>query len=83
MHVTEEEMNSVGLEDEERDYCAHVRVKAYGCLQHENPLFYRCNGIIHELSECVFEDYQHNMKEFERERRLMERESRIKRKQSS
>ena len=38
---------------------------------------YRCSHVRHEVEHCLKEDYQLRMMEYERERRLRQREKRI------
>ncbi|KAG9510418.1 NADH dehydrogenase [ubiquinone] 1 beta subcomplex subunit 7 [Fragariocoptes setiger] len=75
--VTEEEMNSVGLDDDQRDYCSKEKVELKACIRNNAPLWYRCYHQKHAIAECYYQDHIHNMKEYERERRLAERQRRI------
>lgn len=76
MIATEEEMNSAKLHPRYRDYCAHRYLELQGCLKINRPLYWRCKHERHTYSECQFADMVIRMKEWERERRLQERELR-------
>ncbi|KAI7695257.1 NADH dehydrogenase [ubiquinone] 1 beta subcomplex subunit 7 [Sarcoptes scabiei] len=70
------EMDSAKLHPKFRDYCAHKYIEYYGCLKNNRPLYWRCKHERHEYGECEFQDTVLRMKEWERERRLRERELR-------
>ncbi|KAJ8040932.1 NADH dehydrogenase [ubiquinone] 1 beta subcomplex subunit 7 [Holothuria leucospilota] len=77
MIATQEEMNAAMLPLDRRDYCAHLYIKYLACKQ-ENPLgvHIKCKHEKHEYDLCEYEDYVLRMKEYERERRLLERAKR-------
>ncbi|KAG5670342.1 hypothetical protein PVAND_000616 [Polypedilum vanderplanki] len=81
MIATEEEMVAAKLPYEQRDYCAHLAIKLLQCRKEVWPWAYKCQPERHEYLTCEYEDYILRMKEYERERRLMERRERIKKKQ--
>ncbi|XP_055678264.1 NADH dehydrogenase [ubiquinone] 1 beta subcomplex subunit 7 [Lutzomyia longipalpis] len=82
MVATAAEMESAKLTAEERDYCAHVLLNYRACRREEWPWVYRCHHEKHAYLTCEYEDYVLRMKEYERERRLLERKKRIEKKQS-
>jgi len=82
MIATEQEMRAAKLPLEERDYCAHKKIDYLACRADVWPLAYRCAHSKHKLMDCMFDDYVLRMKEYERERRLMLREKRIKEKKA-
>ncbi|CAK9301800.1 unnamed protein product [Gordionus sp. m RMFG-2023] len=61
-----------------KDYCANFMIAFQQCRTDHYPRFNKaCKPIFKELSHCTYEDYIDRLKEFERERRLIERENRI------
>ncbi|XP_064094191.1 NADH dehydrogenase [ubiquinone] 1 beta subcomplex subunit 7-like [Macrobrachium nipponense] len=76
MVATVEEMDSAKIPLENRDYCAHLLIKHMACRQKVWPLAYKCAHEKHEYLNCEYDDYVLRMKEFERERRLLERAKR-------
>merc|ERR1712150_110468 len=76
MMVTEEEMNSASLTKDQRDYCAHKVIEFLKCRHDMYPWVSRCSHEKHEFDQCQNDDYMHRMKEYERERRLLERAKR-------
>lgn len=82
MIATEEEMDSAGLEWNRRDYCSHLQLEHRGCITYNQPWYFRCKGIEHQLMNCYLEEHVHDMKEFEREKRLNARERKLKEKLS-
>ncbi|CAO1431231.1 unnamed protein product [Diamesa serratosioi] len=83
MIATEEEMQSAKLPLEDRDYCAHKLLQYRACRADVWPFAYKCGHERHEYLHCEYEDYILRMKEYERERRLMERKQRIEKAQSN
>ncbi|XP_046387515.1 NADH dehydrogenase [ubiquinone] 1 beta subcomplex subunit 7 [Ischnura elegans] len=77
MIATEEEMDSAKLALEDRDYCAHLLIKYQACRADYMPFAYKCAHQKHEYLNCEYDDYIIRMKEYERERRLMQRKLRI------
>jgi len=82
MKVTEEEMVHWGLRPVERDYCAHILVDYYKCRMKYDPLLINtyCGDLRHHWETCQGDDQLLRMKEYERERRLLARERRLKEK---
>lgn len=78
MIATQEELDSANFHWRYRDNCAHIRLQLQGCIYYNQPLYYRCKAIKHELGDCYLEEHVHDMKEFEREKRLNARERRLK-----
>lgn len=79
MIATEEEMNSAKVPAQYRDYCAHKYIAYHACLKNNRPFYWRCRHERHDYGECEFEDSVLRMKEWERERRMKEREKKLKR----
>ncbi|XP_046995475.1 NADH dehydrogenase [ubiquinone] 1 beta subcomplex subunit 7 [Schistocerca americana] len=77
MLATEEEMISAKIPPENRDYCAHLLIKYQACRADVWPWAYKCAHEKHAYMTCEFEDYVLRMKEYERERRLLQRQKRI------
>jgi NADH dehydrogenase (ubiquinone) 1 beta subcomplex subunit 7 len=73
MKVTEEEMEAAGIEPEHRDYCAHFLIEFRKCRQEHFPWVVACKPQLHNWDNCQYEDFVLRMKEYERERRLLER----------
>ncbi|XP_063989135.1 NADH dehydrogenase [ubiquinone] 1 beta subcomplex subunit 7 [Diachasmimorpha longicaudata] len=79
MVATQQEMRAARLEPEYRDYCAHHYLKMELCRRENFPWVVKCGAEKHAWDVCAYEDYVLRMKEYERERRLMERTERKKR----
>ncbi|KAG7197594.1 hypothetical protein KM043_016910 [Ampulex compressa] len=74
MIATEQEMIAAKVPLDKRDYCAHIYLELLGCQRKEYPITYKCAHVKHKYDQCEYEDYVLRMKEFERERRLLERD---------
>lgn len=74
--VTEEEMLIAGLKPEERDYCAHELIRYRKCISEHYFGYFSCADAHHAWHACEREDTVLRMKEYERERRLLERQQR-------
>ena len=73
--LSKEEMDSGGLNPMERnDFCVKERLIYKGCITENIPFVNRCKGLWRELSQCLDSEVLHDMKEFEREKRLNRRE---------
>uniref|UniRef100_A0A8C9PMJ0 NADH dehydrogenase [ubiquinone] 1 beta subcomplex subunit 7 n=1 Tax=Spermophilus dauricus TaxID=99837 RepID=A0A8C9PMJ0_SPEDA len=68
MVATQQEMNEAQLTLQQRDYCAHYLIKLLKCKRDSFPNFLGCKHEQH--------GYVKRMKEFERERRLLQRKKR-------
>lgn len=79
----EDHLISARIPPKYRDYCAHLLLYYQTCRYKNVPLFYKCHQERHAYLACEHADYIIRMKEFERERRLRERELRIKKQQKS
>lgn len=77
MIATEAEMNSAKLHPRDRGYCAHKWIDYQACLKNTQPFYWKCRHARHEYAECEFADTVLRMKEWERERRLIEREKKL------
>nr|XP_034839728.1 NADH dehydrogenase [ubiquinone] 1 beta subcomplex subunit 7-like [Maniola hyperantus] len=78
MVAKEEDLISARIPPKYRDYCAHHLLNYQVCRYKHIPFLYKCHHERHAYLECEHGDYVIRMKEFERERRLREREIRIK-----
>ncbi|KAG8240384.1 hypothetical protein J437_LFUL002526 [Ladona fulva] len=83
MIATDEELSSAKIPLENRDYCAHLLLKYQSCRADVWPFPYKCAHEKHEYLTCEYEDYILRMKEYERERRLLQRKQRIEAKSKS
>lgn len=77
MIATKQEMDSCNLENGVRDFCAHYQIQWRSCIKSNLPLLYKCKGLRKELEHCYWEEKIHDMKEFEREKRLNARERKL------
>ncbi|KAA0196124.1 hypothetical protein HAZT_HAZT003533 [Hyalella azteca] len=75
MHVTEDEMASAMIEQEYRNYCTHKLIDLHSCFQKNFPMNWRCHHEKHEYLNCSYEDQILRFKEYERERRLLDRQA--------
>ncbi|XP_055384511.1 NADH dehydrogenase [ubiquinone] 1 beta subcomplex subunit 7 [Condylostylus longicornis] len=75
MVATEAEMQSAKLPLADRDYCAHKLLKYRACRADVFPFLFKCHHERHEYLNCEYEDYVLRMKEYERERRLLQRKA--------
>jgi len=76
MIATEEEMEAAVLTADQRDYCAHTLIDLFKCRQEKFPWVVACKPLKHHYEECQYHDWVLRMKEFEREKRLLERRKR-------
>ena len=74
MVATPEEMESAKLDLQDRDYCAHHLLDYRACRADTFPFVYKCAHEKHVYLTCEYQDYVMRMKEYERERRLLELE---------
>lgn len=77
MIAKEEHLVSARIPPKYRDYCAHCLLNYQVCRYKNFPFVHLCHHERHAYLCCEHEDYIVRMKEFERERRLREREIRI------
>lgn len=77
MIAKEEHLKSAKIPIPYRDFCAHYLLDYQVCRYKKMPLLYQCAHEKHAYLSCEARDYVLRMKEFERERRLRERELRI------
>lgn len=73
-------MDSACLYKPARDSCALQYMRYEACHQDSRPFIWKCAGLLHEYEECYINERIHDMKEFERERRLNKRERLLKEK---
>lgn len=67
-------MNSVGLGKDFRGHCAQYAVALQSCMAYYLPFWWYCDGFRAEHHMCHYRERMHDMKEFEREKRLNRRE---------
>ncbi|XP_068778902.1 NADH dehydrogenase [ubiquinone] 1 beta subcomplex subunit 7 [Struthio camelus] len=75
--ATAEQLAAARLPLEQRDYCAHRLVALLRCQRDAFPRVPRCRPQRHAWDACQHRDYVMRMKEFERERRLLQRRKRL------
>ncbi|XP_071581571.1 NADH dehydrogenase [ubiquinone] 1 beta subcomplex subunit 7 [Temnothorax nylanderi] len=80
MKLSEEDMMALKIPQDRRDYCAHKYLALHECKRRHYPFMLKCAHERHQYNECHVEDYTLRLKEYERERRLLEREKRIRQK---
>ncbi|XP_051175325.1 NADH dehydrogenase [ubiquinone] 1 beta subcomplex subunit 7 [Leptopilina boulardi] len=76
MVATIQEMRANNVPSEFRDYCAHHYLKLEACRAREMPWIVKCTEVKDEYQQCLVDDWVLRMKEYERERRLLERKKR-------
>ncbi|XP_004442635.1 PREDICTED: NADH dehydrogenase [ubiquinone] 1 beta subcomplex subunit 7 [Ceratotherium simum simum] len=76
MVATQQQMNDAQLVLQQRDYCAHYLIRLLKCKRDSFPNFLGCKREQHDWDHCEHLDYVMRMKEFERERRLLQRKKR-------
>ncbi|KAI6238393.1 NADH:ubiquinone oxidoreductase domain containing protein [Aphelenchoides fujianensis] len=77
MKATWEEMDAARLNAGERDYCAHLLIDFKACQRKYAPFAgHACEHARHVYDECEYEDHLMRLKEYERERRLLQRKKR-------
>ncbi|XP_043663843.1 NADH dehydrogenase [ubiquinone] 1 beta subcomplex subunit 7 [Vespula pensylvanica] len=76
MIATDAEMKAARIPKRFRDYCAHKFLELEDCRKYHFPMMNKCDHQNHAYQQCQYEDYVLRMKEFERERRLLERQKR-------
>jgi len=76
MIATEDEMVKAKLPLKHRDYCAHYYISYLKCKRDAGRFMSlgACGHEKHEWEHCQYEDFVMRMKEYERERRLLQRE---------
>uniref|UniRef100_A0AC35U4M0 NADH dehydrogenase [ubiquinone] 1 beta subcomplex subunit 7 n=1 Tax=Rhabditophanes sp. KR3021 TaxID=114890 RepID=A0AC35U4M0_9BILA len=77
MIATTEEMDQWNLTTGQRDYCAHLLIPFMKCQKQNMPFAgHACDGERHQWDRCEYDDYLMRIKEFEREKRLLQRKAR-------
>ncbi|GAB5567823.1 NADH dehydrogenase [ubiquinone] 1 beta subcomplex subunit 7 [Prionailurus iriomotensis] len=86
MVATQQQMNDAQLVLQQRDYCAHYLIRLLKCKRDSFPNFLACKHEQHDWDHCEHLEpqtkqpatrrYVMRMKEFERERRLLQRKKR-------
>ncbi|CAL1682352.1 unnamed protein product [Lasius platythorax] len=77
MKISEEDMIAAHIPPDQRDYCAHKYLELHECKRIHYPFMIKCAHKKHEYHACLVDDYTLRLKEYERERRLLERQKRI------
>ncbi|XP_059143065.1 NADH dehydrogenase [ubiquinone] 1 beta subcomplex subunit 7-like [Physella acuta] len=81
--ATREELDKANIPLKRRDYCVDYFLALTKCKQEHFPrLISHCSKQLHEWEHCELNDQTMRVKEWERERRLKERNKRITRKHS-
>ncbi|CAD5125239.1 DgyrCDS13481 [Dimorphilus gyrociliatus] len=75
-YATKEELQAANIKPHFRDYCAHLLLPFYKCRNDNWPWVVNCKPELHAWEHCQYEDFVLRMKEYERERRLLERAKR-------
>ncbi|XP_061165969.1 NADH dehydrogenase [ubiquinone] 1 beta subcomplex subunit 7-like [Saccostrea echinata] len=78
--VSPEELDAYNIPMKRRDYCAYQFIKFLQCQRSYNYPYTPCDPVFQDFEACEHEDFVLRMKEYERERRLMVREQRVKNK---
>lgn len=73
-NATQLMMDSACLYLPERNDCALQHLRYASCHSYYKPFIWKCSGLRHEVEECYIDQRIHDMKEFEREKRLNRRE---------
>ncbi|XP_013385754.1 NADH dehydrogenase [ubiquinone] 1 beta subcomplex subunit 7-like [Lingula anatina] len=76
MIATKEQMDAARVPMKYRDYCAHKWINVAQCRV-ENG-FLQCTQAENDYIKCQYEDMMIRFKEYEREKRLLAREHRLK-----
>ncbi|KAK6638482.1 hypothetical protein RUM43_006749 [Polyplax serrata] len=75
--LTLEEMRALQIPTGSRNYCVDNYVKYKKCMKRTMPFHILCQPELHELRHCYEQDSILRRKEFERERRLRERQAKL------
>lgn len=76
--VCELHLYSARIPPKYRDYCVDRLLEYQSCRYVNFPFVFKCHHEKHSYLNCEQQDYVLRMREFERERRLREREIRVK-----
>ncbi|XP_065511121.1 NADH dehydrogenase [ubiquinone] 1 beta subcomplex subunit 7 [Caloenas nicobarica] len=68
---------------EQRDYCGHHLLRLLRCHRDAFPVPWACHQLRHRWDSCQHHDYVMRMKEFERERRLLQRQKRLRQREAA
>ncbi|KAK3089507.1 hypothetical protein FSP39_004161 [Pinctada imbricata] len=74
--VSADILNNTQIPYRYRDYCVGHYIEMKKCLADNIPFINRCSDLRHEYSLCQYEDQVKRMKEYEREKRILLRNSR-------
>ncbi|NXP74726.1 NDUB7 dehydrogenase, partial [Ramphastos sulfuratus] len=77
MVASAEQLAEARVPLEQRDFCAHHLLRLLRCRRDAFPLPWLCHELRHHWDSCQHHDYVMRMKEFERERRLLQRQKRL------
>ncbi|KAK0425458.1 hypothetical protein QR680_009212 [Steinernema hermaphroditum] len=74
MKVSMKDMDEWNLKPGQRDYCAHLLIPLMRCQKKYAPFAgHMCDADRHNWDRCEYDDYIMRIKEYERERRLLQR----------
>uniref|UniRef100_A0A0A1CN16 NADH dehydrogenase [ubiquinone] 1 beta subcomplex subunit 7 n=1 Tax=Ceratosolen solmsi TaxID=142686 RepID=A0A0A1CN16_9HYME len=76
-NINEAHLRACKIPKAKWDFCADKLLELERCKMDHFPFMWKCKSESHAASMCYFDDYVLRMKEYERERRLMEREQRL------
>ncbi|XP_064355323.1 NADH dehydrogenase [ubiquinone] 1 beta subcomplex subunit 7 [Dromaius novaehollandiae] len=77
MVASAEQLAAARVPLEQRDFCGHRLLELLRCQRDAFPRVPRCHPQRHAWQACQHHDYVMRMKEFERERRLLQRRKRL------
>ncbi|NWU47296.1 NDUB7 dehydrogenase, partial [Dromas ardeola] len=83
MVATAEQLAGGRVPLEQRDFCAHHLLRLLRCQRDAFPVPWDCHDLRHAWDACQHRDYVMRMKEFERERRLLQRQKRIRQREAA
>ncbi|XP_069737700.1 NADH dehydrogenase [ubiquinone] 1 beta subcomplex subunit 7 isoform X1 [Phaenicophaeus curvirostris] len=81
--VTAEALAGARVPLEQRDFCSAELLRLLRCQRDAFPLAWSCRDLRHHWDACQHRDYVMRMKEFERERRLLQRQKRLQQRQAA
>ncbi|XP_046555114.1 NADH dehydrogenase [ubiquinone] 1 beta subcomplex subunit 7-like [Haliotis rubra] len=82
--ATREELDQARIPLEKRDYCVDDFMAFMKCRDSNFPfVLSKCSHERHVYEECEYQDFVLRMKEYEREKRLLERQKRIQQKDAA
>ncbi|XP_065212435.1 NADH dehydrogenase [ubiquinone] 1 beta subcomplex subunit 7 [Planococcus citri] len=74
--VTKAELESMQVSEEYIDYCLHKQLRWKSCQADHMPFVSVCSPQLHAYQACMFEEHKDRMRDYERERRILQRKQR-------